>query len=156
VLVMVGVIRPWRLAAATALVALTAADVAHAAGMVSGRVGSTWTRLAALPAHGIVSVVLWGAMLVCAVGMLRRRHLTAAVYAAAMFASIVFLADAVPSVALVWRSQAITGLPVAVDRYLVAALTGSSLGLLVAAILLIRRLDRRPPAPQPLVPAATA
>lgn len=145
-LVATGLARRWRLAAATALVTVTVVDVVHAAGMVAGRIGGTWTRLAALPDHGVPNLLLWVGLLVCAAAILRRRHLTAALYAAAMLAATVFLADGVPSVALVWRSQAITGLPVMVDRYLVAVLTGASLGLLIATVLLICRLDRRTPA----------
>jgi hypothetical protein len=153
VLLAVGLMRRWRAAAVVALVALTGLDVAHSVGMVTGRVGSTWTRLAALPWHGAFALGLWIGMLACAVGIGRRRHLTLAIYGAAMLAAVVFLTDGVPSVALVWRSQAITGLPVAVDRYLVASLTGGSLGLLAAATLLIRRLDRRPPPQRPLAAA---
>ncbi|MBV9097205.1 MAG: hypothetical protein JO079_04015 [Frankiaceae bacterium] len=144
-LLAIGLVRRWRAAAVVALVALIGLDVVHSVGMVTGRVGSTWTRLAALPGHGAFAIVLWLGMLACAVGIARRRHLTFSVYAAAMLSAIVFLTDGVPSIALVWRSQAITGLPVALDRYLVAALTGGSLGLLTATILLIRRLDRRAP-----------
>jgi hypothetical protein len=145
-----GVVRRWRPAAATALLTITVLDVVHAFGMVAGRVGGWWTRLGALPAHGALSLVLWAAAVTCAVAMVRRRHLTPAVYAAAMVAASIFLTEGVPSLALVWHSQAITGLPVAVDRYLVAALTGASFGLLVASILLIRRLDRRPVASRPV------
>ena len=148
-------LRRWRAAAVAALVAVTAADVIHAVGMVAGRVGSTWTRLAALPGHGIVSLLLWVATLTCAAAIVRHRHVTAAVYGAAMLAAVIFLTDGVPSVALVWRSQGITGLPLDVDRYLVAALTGSSLGLLIAAVLLIRRLDRHAPVRPPLQAAPT-
>jgi len=150
-----GFVPFWRLAAVAALLLVAAADVVHAVGLVDGRVGSAWTRLAALPGHGAVSVLLWAAMATCAIGIARRRHVTASVYGAAMLAAVIFLSDGVPSVALVWRSQGITGLPIGVDRYLVAALTGSSLGLLVAAMLLIRRLDRRPPPPPPLRTAPT-
>lgn len=146
-LLAIGLMRRWRVAAVGALVALTGLDVVHSIGMVTGRVGSMWTRLAALPGHGAFAVALWLGMIACAVGIARRRHLTLSVYGAAMLAAIVFLTDGVPSVALIWRSQAITGLPVAIDRYLVALLTGGSFGLLSAAILLIRRLDRRPVSP---------
>jgi hypothetical protein len=156
VLIAAGFVRRWRLAAVAALTLVTAADLVHAAGLVAGRVGSTWTRLAALPGHGAISVLLWAAMATCATGIARRRHVTASVYGAAMLAAVIFLSDGVPSVALVWRSQGITGLPIDVDRYLVAALTGSSLGLLVAAIVLIRRLDRRPPPRAPLRAAPVA
>lgn len=145
VLLAIGLMRRWRAAAVIALGTLIGLDVVHSVGMVTGRVGGTWTRLAALPGHGAFAVGLWLGMLACAIGIARRRHLTFSVYAAAMLSAIVFLIDGVPSIALVWRSQAITGLPVALDRYFVAALTGGSLGLLLATILLIRRLDRRTP-----------
>ena len=155
-LVGTGLMRRWRVVAVAAITAVTVVDVVHTAGMVAGRTGGTWTKLAALPDHGISNVLLWIGLVACAIGIMRRRHLTAALYVAAMLAATVFLTDGVPSVALVWRSQAITGLPVVVDRYLVSALTGASLGLLIAAILLIRRLDRRPALPHSLTPVSAA
>ena len=154
----VAAFRHWRLATAVAAVIVSSLDAAQAWGMVTGRVGGTWTKLSALPMHGLLTVLMWAVLMTCAAALVRRRHLTAATYALAMIAAVIFLGDAIPSVALLWRSAAITGMPVGLDRAIVAALTGASAGLLVGGCLLIRRHDRLPSATttRPRVAAGTA
>jgi hypothetical protein len=141
-IVAIAAARRWRLPTAAAAVTVSALDAAQAWALVTGRVGGTWTKLSALPLHGLLTLWMWLVLLTCAVALVRRRHLTAATYAVAMISAVIFLGDAVPSVSLVWRSQAISGMPIGLDRVLVAALTGASAGLLVCVCLLIRRHDR--------------
>jgi hypothetical protein len=149
----IGLLRRWRTALAVGLVLVTLGDIAHAVAGVDGRIGSTWTRLGAVPGHGVVPLCVWLALSSCAVAFIRRRS-SGPVYVAAMLLAVVFLVDVTPSLGVAWRSQATTQLPISIDRYLVAMLTGLCAGLLAAAILLLRRqpLDVRRPAlvPSPL------
>jgi len=148
-----GIGRRWRWSTATAATLLTALDVAHCVGMAAGRTGAIWTRMHALPGGPIVTGLLWIALAAAVTALLRRRHLTLALYGLAMLSAVIFLADAIPSLPLLWRSQAITVYAIPTARWIVAALTGTSAGLLAACILLIRRLDRHPPPPTRLTAA---
>jgi hypothetical protein len=123
-----------------ALVALIAFDVAHSAGMVAGRVGSVGYRLAALPGHGVLPLMLWIFGLGTVVLLHRRREF--ALYAAAMLAALFCFTEALPSLAILWHSQAINSLPIALNRALVAVLTGFSAATVTATVVVIVRTGR--------------
>jgi len=125
--------RPWIIAAG--LACLLAADVAHSIGMTAGRVGDVGSRLAALPGHGGLPLALWLLSGVALVLLLRRREFGA--YAAALLAALFCFTEALPSLAVLWRSQAVNALPVDLTRALIAVLTGVSVGTFVAASLFI-------------------
>jgi hypothetical protein len=125
-----------------ALVALVAVDAAHSAGMVAGRVGGLGSRLAALPGHGGLPLALW----LLAVGtvflLVRRRDF--GLYAAAMLAMLFCFTEALPSLGVLWHSQAVNSLPMSTNRALIAALTGASVATAVAAVIVIVRTARSP------------
>jgi hypothetical protein len=137
-----GILRRWRVPVTIAIAALVSADACHEAGCVAARIGGWWTRLSALPEHGLISVAVWLGASLTGAAVIRRRG-DGPLYPAAMFAAISFLAEGMPSLAVGWRSQATNALGVAVDRPMVAAITGASLGLLTACVLLLRQ--RREP-----------
>jgi len=125
--------RPW--VVATALVGLVAADIAHSAGMAAGRVGDFGSRLAALPGHGGLPLALW--LLSFGTVVLIARNNDLGLYAAALLATLFCFTEALPSLAVLWRSQAVNSLPLDVTRALVAVLTGASVSTALAASLLI-------------------
>lgn len=120
---------------------LIVVDAIHSAGMVAGRVGGLGDRLAALPGHGGLPLALWLLGIVTAVVLVRRRH-EFALYAAAMLATLFCFTEALPSLGVLWHSQAVNSLPMAANRALVAALTGASVAIAVAAVVAIVRTTR--------------
>lgn len=125
--------RAWIIAAG--LLCLVGADVAHSIGMVRGRVGDFGSRVAALPGHGGLPLALWLLSLATVVLMVRKNEL--GLYAAALLATLFCFTEALPSLAVLWRSQAVNALPLDTTRALVAALTGASVSTAIAASLLI-------------------
>jgi hypothetical protein len=125
--------RPWIIGAA--LAGLVTADVAHSVGMAVGRVGDFGSRIAALPGHGGLPLALWLLSIATVVLIAQKRDL--GLYAAALLATLFCFTEALPSLAVLWRSQAVNALPLDVTRALVAVLTGASVGAALAASLLI-------------------
>lgn len=119
---------------------LVVADAVHSAGMIAGRVGGTGSKLAALPGHGGLPVALW--LLAIATVVLMRRHREIALYSAAMLATLFCFTEALPSVGVLWHSQAVNSLPTSANRALVATLTGTSVATALAAVALIVRTSR--------------
>jgi hypothetical protein len=134
-----ALLRRWRRPFAATLVLLAVGGALHEYGAAAGRVGDLWGRLGALPGHGLLSLAVWSAMLATAALTVRRPTDDWPLYAGAMIGAMSFLGEGVPSLAVLWHSQAINALGVAVDRPLVAVITGVSLGLLGASVLQIRR-----------------
>jgi hypothetical protein len=125
-----------------ALVALVAVDVVHSIGMAAGRVGGLGHRLAALPGHGGLSLALWVLALGTVVLLVRRREF--GLYAAAMLATLFCFTEALPSLGILWHSQAVNALPISASRALVAVLTGASVATALAAVVVIVRNARTP------------
>jgi hypothetical protein len=125
---------------ALALALLIVVDAVHSAGMIAGRVGGAGNKLAALPGHGGLTLALW--LLAIATAVLMRRHRELALYAAAMLAALFCFTEALPSLGVLWHSQAVNSLPMAANRALVAALTGASVATVVAAVAMIVRTTR--------------
>lgn len=132
-----AVVRRSTAAIAASVAALVTVDVAHSVGMVAGRVGTLGARLAALPGHGALPLVLWLSAVVAVVAMRHRQDL--ALYALAVIGVLVCFTEGLPSIAALWHSQLVNALPVNVDRALVAVLTGGGVGLLGASLLLLNR-----------------
>lgn len=128
-----AVVRRWHAALAGAVTGLVGVDIAHSIGMVSGRVGGLGTKLAALPGHGVLPLLLW---ISAAVGIVvvRRGH-EAGLYVLAVTGTLICFVDGLPSLAVLWHSQFVNALPPVADRLLVAILTGGGAGLLGAAML---------------------
>jgi hypothetical protein len=135
--VALGLVRRRRWPVAAALIAVAVTVSAHEGLTAAARVGGAWTKLAALPGHGIVDGLLLAAYVVAAVGVTRRREW--ALFVAAMLTATTFLGQVAPSLGVLWHSQAVDAAPLPVARLLVAGAGGTSLGLLAAVVLLIRR-----------------
>jgi hypothetical protein len=125
-----------------ALVALVAVDATHSVGMAAGRVGGLGHRLAALPGHGGLPLALWLLTFGAVALLLRRREF--GLYAAAMLATLFCFTEALPSLSVLWHSQAVNALPISANRALVGALTGASVATAVAAVIVIVRTARSP------------
>jgi hypothetical protein len=110
--------------------------------MVANRVGDLGSRLAALPGHGGLPLALWLLSIGALVLLWQRREF--ALYAVAMLAMLFCFTEALPSLGVLWHSQAVNSLPMAANRALVAALTGASVATVVAAVALIVRSARSP------------
>jgi hypothetical protein len=136
---LIGFVRRWRVPLAAALGALVLADVLRAVGMVTGRSGSFHNQLGALPDDGIVGVIAWVGAAFLVLWALRGR--IGAVWGAA-WVGLWLGIDGLPTAAVMWRSQLVTGYPVWFQRGLVAATIGLGLGLFLAGLLLVRRIDR--------------
>lgn len=117
------------------LTCLVGVDVAHCVGMAVGRVGDFGSRIAALPGHGGLSLALWLLSLATIVLLVRKNEL--GLYAAALLATLFCFTEALPSLAVLWRSQAVNALPLDLTRALVAVLTGASVATALAASTLI-------------------
>jgi hypothetical protein len=128
---------------AVALGALIVVDAVHSIGMIAGRVGGFGNKVAALPGHGGLPLALW--LLAIATVVLMRRHREIALYAAAMLAALFCFTEALPSLGVLWHSQAVNSLPMPANRALVAALTGASVATAVAAVALIVRTNQGGP-----------
>lgn len=128
---------------AAGLGALVVVDAVHSAGMIAGRVGGLGNRLAALPGHGGLTFALW--LLAIATVVLMRRHREIALYAAAMLAALFCFTEALPSLGVLWHSQAVNALPMGANRALIAALTGTSVATALAAVALIVRTNQGGP-----------
>lgn len=125
--------RSWIVAAG--LVGLVAADAVHSIGMVRGRVGDFGSQVAAIPGHGGLALALW-LLSLATVGLIARKR-DLGLYAAALLATLFCFTEALPSLAVLWRSQAVNALPLDGTRALVAILTGASVGTAVAASMTI-------------------
>ncbi len=136
---LIGFVRRWRVPLAAALGALVVADVLRAVGMVTGRSGSFHNQLGALPDDGIVGVIAWVGAAFLVVWALRGR--IGAAWGAAWIGLWLGI-DGVPTAAVMWRSQVVTGYPTWFQRALVAVTVGLGLGLFAAGLLLVRRIDR--------------
>jgi len=119
---------------------MVVADAVHSAGMIAGRTGGLGNKLAALPGHGGLPIALW--VLAVATVIVMRRHREVALYAAAMLAALFCFTEALPSLGVLWHSQAVNSLPIAANRALIAVLTGASVATAFAAITLIVRTTR--------------
>jgi hypothetical protein len=128
---------------ALALGLLVVVDGVHSAGMIAGRVGGLGNKLAALPGHGGLPLVLWLLAIATAVLMRRRREM--ALYSAAMLAALFCFTEALPSLGVLWHSQAVNSLPMAANRALIAVLTGASVAIVLAAVAAIVRTNRPTP-----------
>jgi hypothetical protein len=124
------------------LIALVVADVAHSVGMIDGRTGDLGNRLAALPGHGGLPLALWLLAIGTVVLLVRRREF--GLYAAAMLAVLFCFTEALPSLGVLWHSQAVNAIPMSANRALVGALTGASVATAVAAVIVIVRTARSP------------
>jgi hypothetical protein len=146
-LVIAGAFLRWRRArlVAGALLVLVATDAVHSVGMVRGRVGDFGSRVAALPGHGGLPLALWLLGLATAVLIARKNEL--GLYAAALLATLFCFTEALPSLAVLWRSQAVNALPLNATRTLVAVLTGASVATALAASMLITSHVRNPGGP---------
>jgi hypothetical protein len=113
--------------------------------MVRGRVGDFGSRVAALPGHGGLPLALWLLGLATAVLIARKNEL--GLYAAALLATLFCFTEALPSLAVLWRSQAVNALPLDATRTLVAVLTGASVATALAASMLITSHVRNPGGP---------
>jgi hypothetical protein len=127
---------------AGALGVLVAVDVVHSIGMVAGRVGDFGSRLAAMPGHGGLPLALW--LLTAGTVYLLFRHRDFGLYAAAMLAALFCFTEALPSLGVLWHSQAVNALPLAANRVFVALLTGASVATALAAVAVIVRTSRSP------------
>ena len=136
---LIGFVRRWRVPLATALGALVLADVLRSVGMVTGRSGTFHNQLGALPDDGIVAVIAWVGAAVLVIWALKGR--IGAAWGAA-WVGLWLGIDGLPTTAVLWRSQVVTGFPTWLQRTLVAATIGLGLGLFVAGLLLVRRVDR--------------
>lgn len=124
------------------LVALVAADIVHSVGMIDGRTGDLGSRLSALPGHGGLPLVLWLLAVGTVVLLVRRREF--GLYAAAMLAVLFCFTEALPSLSVLWHSQAVNAIPISVNRALVGMLTGASVATAIAAVIVIVRTARSP------------
>ena len=138
----IGLLRGWSRPLTVALAAVTIADVLHAVAAASARVGSVGSHLGALPGHGALIAVVWVAAAVACVQAWRRR--VAAVYVGLLAAGVMVMVDALPSAAVLWRSQAVTTLSTANAAVLVAAIIGAGGGTAIACLTLMLRLDPAP------------
>ena len=143
-----ALVRRENLTLAAVTLALVAVDIVHSVGMVEGRVGGLGSRLGALPGHGVLPGLLWATAGATAVLLARRRE--AGLYLAAIVGALLCFTEGLPSLAVVWHSQYANALPGAVDRGLVAVLTGGGIGLFTAAVLLLVRSSRRLRISQPI------
>ena len=125
--------RPWIVAAG--LIGLVGADIAHSIGMAAGRVGDFGSRIGALPGHGGLPLALWLLSLGTVVLIARKNEL--GLYAAALLATLFCFTESLPSLSVLWRSQAVNALPLDATRVLVAVLTGASVAVAVDASVLI-------------------
>ena len=138
----IGWLRRWSRPLVVALVALTAADVVHAVAAASARVGSVGNHLAALPGHGALIAAVWVVAVLACIAAWRRR--TTAVYLGLAAAGVTVMVDALPSAAVLWRSQAVTTLGHDQAALLVAAVIGTGAGTSIACLALMLRLDPAP------------
>ena len=137
----IGFVRRWRIALASAMLALVGLDIARAAGAVLGRGGTIGTQLQGLPYQGVFSLLLWVASLVAARAALRGR--AGAPFAVATFGVILALTDGLPVLSVLWHSQVISAYPPGSQRFLTSLTLGTGVGLLAASFILIDRLDKR-------------
>lgn len=126
-----------------ALGVLIVVDAVHSGGMIAGRVGGLGNKLAALPGHGGLPLALW--LLAITAVVLLRRHREFALYAVAMLAALFCFTEALPSLGVLWHSQAVNSLPMTMNRALVAALTGASVATALVAMALIVRTNHGGP-----------
>jgi hypothetical protein len=132
--------RWWGGALAVALGVLLAADATTAGLLVAGRSGGPWERMSALPGHGVLTALVWAAVLASIVGCARGR--LAGAYGAAFTGLCIALLSGIGSLAVLWRSTAITAGGLDALRATVALVTGTGTGALLAGSLVIRRLER--------------
>ncbi|HWC36479.1 MAG TPA: hypothetical protein VG650_16855 [Mycobacteriales bacterium] len=123
-----------------AMISLALADLARATGLVIGRGGSTWMRLAALPARGLLDLGVAGVLAAAALRGRRREAVTA--YVATFCSAAVLLLGSAVSLPTLWRSQVIAWHPSWVERGLVTVSAGIAVGLLVAGLVHVRRAAR--------------
>jgi hypothetical protein len=136
---LIGFVRRWRVPLAAALGALVLADVLRSVGMVTGRSGTFHNQLGALPDDGVVAVIAWVGAVVLVIWALKGR--LGAAWGAA-WVGLWLGIDGLPTTAVMWRSQVVTGFPTWLQRALVAVTIGLGVGLFVAGLLLVRRVDR--------------
>jgi hypothetical protein len=126
-----GVLRRWRLPLVVATSGLVAVDAAHLVGSVTGSIGIGMGYL-------VVMAEVLLVLLAFAIAIARGVATTAGLAAVAVISSLLFCEEALPSLAVLWSSQAVTVLPVSVDRVLVATIAGGSVGLVAATLLALR------------------
>lgn len=143
---LLGSPRRWGVRLALALLALVAVDVARASGMVAGRSGSFGSQLQAVPYDGVFPLVLWLACLAVAVRAGRGRM--GAAYASATLGLILALTGPVAALSVLWHSQVITAYPADLQRGLVGADLGISVGMIAASIILIARQEKSAVSPR--------
>lgn len=129
----------WPVVLAIGLVGLSAVDLAHQAGNVAARTGTVLARVAGAPAHGATWIVL--SLIALATVTAMRRRPVAAVYATGTVAVTAALVDTATNLASLGRSQMLTTLPPTLNRALLAVALGLEIGLVVASVILVRRLE---------------
>jgi hypothetical protein len=143
-----GALRRWRLPLVAATSGLLAVVAAHLVGSVTGSIGIG-------VAYPVLMAEVLLVLLAFAIALARRVATTESLVAVAVISSLLFCGEGLPSLAVLWSSQAVTALPVSVDRFLVAVLAGGSVGLVIATLLALRATATTPARPLQLSAGST-
>lgn len=134
--------RRWRPLIGAALAGLLAATAIAAAGLAAGRSGGLWGQLDALPAHGLLELLLLAGGLPTVLAV--RRAKLGGLYAAALIGIVAVVGSGLPAVATLYDSQYVTALPGDLGRTLTALILGAGAGLFFGSLLALRYLDPLP------------
>lgn len=138
--VLLALPRRWPLLLAATTVGLVLSDAAHSAGIAALTAGSTAHRVSVIVTGNLAQAVAWLVGLVGAVLLARRRLLGA--YAAGTAALLVAVVGGGGDLSTLQRSTAPVVGPLWWARLLVTVALGVGAGLIVACMLVVRRLER--------------
>lgn len=130
-------LRQWRIPLAIAVLAIVVVDAVHAFGIAFANAGGTGQHLAKLVSGNYLSVLAWLVGL-GAVVLLLRDHPDAP-FPAAFAAFVAALAGGLADIGALSKSQVPFAWSVELARFLVATSLGLGVGVVIAAVLAIRR-----------------